>query len=601
MFRQFRSEVEAALAAALDSLDLPTDDLGIERPPDDMDATLASSVAFRLAGEVGDAPPNVAATVAEAVAVGDADYVASVDTAGPYVNFHANERYLADTLDAAAVDASYGALPDRDTSVVVEHTSANPTGPVHVGRARNPIVGDAVANLLSYAGYDVDRHYYVNDAGRQMAVFTWAYERFDEADLDAEPARDRAEYDLVRYYRKGNAFLEEADDDAVEAAEADIQSILQGLEAGDEETYERVGEVVDTVLGGMKECLGRLPAEFDEFVKETRFMRDGSTDDIAGRLKETDHAVYEEDAWQLELDEWGIEKNLVFLRSDDTSLYTTRDLAHHEWKFANYDRAVTVLGEDHKLQADQLDATLELLGNDTDRLGHVIYSYVNLPDGKMSTRRGTGVMLDDLLDEAIDRARDAVESRMDDRIRDDDLTDEDVERIAHQVGIGAVRYDIVSKQPAKAITFEWEDALDFEAQSAPFVQYVHARCAGILGEAAGRIEVPGVTADADGDVDPEALDVDASALETDAARELLREVARFPAAIEAAADDLEPHTIATFTREFADAYNAFYRECPVVTAETAALRDARLAVVAAAKHTMANALDVLGVEAPESM
>ncbi|SDF88441.1 arginyl-tRNA synthetase [Halorubrum xinjiangense] len=602
MFRQFRSEVEAALADALGSLDLPTDDLGIERPPDDMDATLASSVAFRLAGEVGDAPPNVAATVAEAVSVESADYVASVDTAGPYVNFHANERYLTDTLDAAAVDADYGALPDRDTSVVVEHTSANPTGPVHVGRARNPIVGDAVANLMEYAGYDVDRHYYVNDAGRQMAVFTWAYERFDEADLDEAPARDRAEYDLVRYYRKGNAFLEAADDDAVAAAEEEIQSILQGLEAGDEETYERVGEVVDTVLGGMKACLGRLPAEFDEFVKETRFMRDGSTDDIAARLKETDQAVYEEDAWQLELDEWGIDKNLVFLRSDDTSLYTTRDLAHHEWKFDNYDRAVTVLGEDHKLQADQLGATLELLGNDTDRLGHVIYSYVNLPDGKMSTRQGTGVMLDDLLDEAIDRAREAVESRMDDRIRDDDLTETDVERIAHQVGIGAVRYDIVSKQPAKAITFEWEDALDFEAQSAPFVQYVHARCAGILDEAAAKgIDVPGVTADADGDVDLDALDVNADALETEAARDLLREVARFPAAIEEAADDLEPHTIATFTREFADAYNAFYRECPVVTAETDELRDARLAVVAAAKHTMANALDVLGVEAPESM
>jgi len=590
MFRQFRSAVAAALGDALASLDLPTDDLGIERPPDDMDATLASSVAFRLAGVVGDAPPSVATDIAEAVSVADADYIARVDTAGPYVNFHANDRYLADTLDSAAA-ADYGVLPNRETSVVVEHTSANPTGPVHVGRARNPIVGDAVARLLEYAGYDVDRHYYVNDAGRQMAVFTWAYERFDEADLASDPARDRAEYDLVRYYRKGNAFLEEADEDAVAEAEVEIQSILQGLEAGDEETYERVGTVVDTVLGGMTECLARLPAEFDEFVKETRFMRDGSTDEIASRLKETDGAVYEDDAWQLEFE--GIDKNLVFLRSDDTSLYTTRDLAHHEWKFANYDHAVTVLGEDHKLQADQLDATLELLGNDTDRLDHVIYSYVNLPDGKMSTREGTGVMLDDLLDEAIDRAREAVESRMGDRVRDDDLTDEDIERIAHQVGIGAVRYDIVSKQPAKAITFEWEDALDFEAQSAPFVQYVHARCAGILSEAAAA----GVAVPEPGDP----LDVDASALETDAARDLLRAVARFPAVIEAAADELEPHTVATFTREFADAYNAFYRECPVVTAEDDELRAARVAVVAAAKHTMANALDVLGVEAPKSM
>jgi len=182
-------------------------------------------------------------------------------------------------------------------------------------------------------------------------------------------------------------------------------------------------------------------------------------------------------------------------------------------------------------------------------------------------------MLDDLLDEAIDRAREAVETRMDDRIRDDDLTEEDVERIAHEVGIGAVRYDIVSKQPAKAITFEWEDALDFEGQSAPFVQYVHARCCGILDEAADAgIEVPGVTADSEGVVDVGALDVDATVFETDAARDLLREVARFPAAIESAADDLEPHTIATFTREFADAYNAFYRECPVVTSDDEELR-----------------------------
>ena len=591
MFRQFRSEVADALGDALASLDLPTADLGIERPPDDMDATLASSIAFRLAGDVGDAPPNVASMVADAVAVDECEYLDSIDTAGPYINFHVGDRYFIDTLADAAGDDAYGSLPDRDTTTVVEHTSANPTGPVHVGRARNPIVGDAVATLLDYAGYDVDRHYYVNDAGRQMAVFTWAYERFDESALDEAPARDRAEYDLVRYYRKGNAYLEEADPEDVAAAEAEIADILQGLEAGDEETYERVGEVVDTVLGGMKACLARLPAEFDEFIKETRFMRDGSTDDVAERLKATDQAVYDEDAWQLELDAQGIEKNLVFLRSDGTSLYTTRDLAHHEWKFTNYDRAVTVLGEDHKLQAKQLDAALALLENDVDRLDHVIYSYVNLPEGKMSTRRGTGVMLDDLLDEAVERAREAVERRMDDRIRNDDLTEADIERIAHEVGIGAVRYDIVSKQPAKAITFEWDDALDFEGQSAPFVQYVHARCCGILDEAAAAgIAVP-----------DSGVPVDASALEHDAARDLIREIARFPAVIETAAEDLEPHTVATFTREFADAYNAFYRECPVVTADDAAVRTARVAIVSAAKHTMANALDVLGVSAPESM
>ncbi|MCU4800451.1 arginine--tRNA ligase [Halobacteria archaeon HArc-gm2] len=583
MFLQLRAEVEDALTGALDALDLPTDDLGIEEPPEDVPAVVASSASYRLAGELGAPPPEVATEIASEIDAGDLDYVGSVETQGPYVNFLPSESYFAETLKAAQSE-EFGHLPDRDTSVVVEHTSANPTGPVHVGRARNPIIGDALARVLDYAGYDVETNYYVNDAGRQIAVFTWAYETFDEDDLP-KPERDSPEYDMVRYYRKGNSFLEDADADRVDEAESEIQSILQGLEEDDEETYERVGEVVDTVLSGMTDTLARLPAEFDEFVKETRFMRDGSTDDLVDRLKELDEAVFEDEAWQLELDEYGIEKNMVFLRSDGTSLYTTRDLAHHEWKLANFDEAVTVLGEDHKLQADQLDATLDLLGNDTDRIRSIHYSWVNLPEGGMSTREGTGIDLDDLLDEAVSRARDEVEERMDDRIRDDDLTDDDVERIAHQVGVGAVRYDIVSKQPTKGITFEWERALDFEAQSAPYVQYVHARCCGILDEVDGGV--------------PEAVDFDA--LDAQEAEDLLRAIARFPAVVEQSAEELRPHVVATYTRTLAERFNAFYRECPVLTADDEETREARLALVAAARHAVANSLDALGVEAPDSM
>jgi len=584
MFRAFRSEVEDAVDAALAALDLPTDDLGVEEPPEDVPATLASSVAFRLAGEVGAAPPSVAADVAAEIDPAEYEYVGGVDTQGPYVNFYVSEAYYEDTL-AAGREASHGKLPSTGKSVVVEHTSANPTGPIHVGRARNPIFGDAVARVLEYAGHDVETHYYVNDAGRQVAVFTWAYETFDEGDLP-EPERDRADYDLVRYYRKGNAYLESADEVDVEAAEEEIAEIMQGLEAGDEETYERVAAVVDQVLGGMRESLERLPATFDRFVKETQFIRNGDADEVVRRLKDSDEAVYEEDAWQLDLSGFGLEKNLVFLRSDDTTLYTTRDLAHHEWKFANYDEAVTVLGEDHKLQAEQLEAALEILGNDTETLRQTFYSWVNLPEGGMSTREGTGVDLDDLLDESVRRAREEVEDRLDSRIRDDDLEAEDIDRIARQVGIGAVRYDIVSKQPTKGITFEWERALDFEAQSAPYVQYVHARCCGIESEAAAA------------GIEPAA---DVSRLTTDAERALLGEIARFPAVIERAADDLEPHVVATFARDFAETFNTFYRECSVLNADDEAVAAARLGLVEAARHTVANALDVLGIEAPESM
>jgi arginyl-tRNA synthetase len=279
-----------------------------------------------------------------------------------------------------------------------------------------------------------------------------------------------------------------------------------------------------------------------------------------------------------------------------------------------------VLGEDHKLQASQLEAALDLLGNDVDRLEDVFYSYVNLPEGKMSTRAGTAVDLDDLLDEAVARAREEVESRLDTRSRDDDLDEADVDRIARQVGVGAVRYDIVAKQPSKAITFEWERALDFEAQSAPYVQYVHARCCGILDEAAAAGHVlpdsdpnpdagagagTGTTAEsgADVDADPDAAGppLDPSVLDDPAERALLRVIARYPAVVESAAEDLRPHVVATYTREFAETFNAFYRECSVLGAPDDDRRTARLALVDAARRTVAAALGLLGVAAPDSM
>ena len=584
MFIAFRQEVEAAVEAALDDLGYPTGDLGIEEPPADVPAVLASSAAFRLASEAGAPPPQVAAELADAVDVTETEYVAEARSQGPYVNFLPSDAYFADTLVGAQAD-DWGHLEATGDAVVVEHTSANPTGPVHVGRARNPILGDALARVLEYAGNDVTREYYVNDAGRQMAVFTWAYETFDESEF-SEPPRDKPDYDLVRYYRKGNEFLEDGPDEEVEAAEEEIAAIIEGLDRGDEDTYERVETVVDGVLGGMRETLGRLPADFDEFVKETEFLRDGSTHEVVDRLKDSEYAYQEEGAWQLDLADWDIEQSFVFLRSDDTTLYTTRDLAHHEWKFDEFDRAVTVLGEDQELHANKLNAALDILGNDTDRLEEQFYAWVNLPGGEsMSTRQGTGVDMDDLLDEAVSRAEDAVRSRMGDRVRGDGLDDDDVARIAEQVGIGAVRYDIVSKQPTKAITFDWEDALDFEGQSAPFVQYAHARACGIR--------------DGADDVEPE---LDADVLEADAERALLASIARFPVVVEAAAEDLEPHQIATYAREFADDFNAFYRECPVLADDVDAdVQAARLALVDAARQTLANALDVLGIDAPESM
>lgn len=580
MLRAARQEFETALTEAIvaEGFEVP-DDLGLEEPPESLDAIVASSVAFRLSETVSRPPPEIADRLADRI---EPDrYIEHVSAMGPYLNAVPADAYFVETITEARREG-FGQLEDRGESMVVEHTSANPTGPVHIGRARNPIIGDALARLLAAAGYDVEVHYYVNDAGRQMALFTWAYETFDEDDLQP-PARDRIEYDLVRYYRAGNAYLEEAPTAERADAEAEIEAIMQGLEEGDRETYERVTVVVDQVIDGMRQCLERLPATFDRFVKETSFMLDGSTDDAVERLQATPAAEQVDGAWQLDLEAYDIDKEFVFVRSDGTTLYTTRDVAHHEWKLREFDRAITVLGESQKLHAHQLRAALDLLGADVGALEELFYGWVNLPGGEgMSTRKGTGIDLDDLLDEAINRARTEVERRLDTRIRDDDLTEEDIESIAHDVGIGAVRYDIVATQPAKAITFDWDRALDFEAQSAPYVQYVHARCCGILDRA-----------DA---VDPR-VDV---VPDHPSERVICEAIAAYPHVIEEAAARRRPHRIATYLQDLADAFNEFYRDCPVLDAPPA-VRQRRLAIVDASRRTVEDGLDLLGVAAPSSM
>ncbi len=581
MLRAIRAEFREVLAAALRETDFDADALAIEEPPEDVEAVVASSVAFRLAHAAGASPPEVAARIAAAIDVTDTTYLESVTQAGPYINAHPSPAYYRDTVDAARTD-DYGQLADRDTSIVVEHTSANPTGPVHVGRARNPIIGDSLARLLDAAGYDVEVHYYVNDVGRQMALFTWAYETFDEDELP-EPERDRIEYDLVRYYRKGNAYLESADPEETAEIEAEIASIMQGLEAGDPQAYDRVGEVVDQVLSGMQACLARLPAEFDRFVKESRFMRNGDTTDVVERLQATEAAEQAEGAWQLDLAAFDIDKEFVFVRSDGTTLYTTRDIAHHEWKFDKFDRAVTVLGEEQELHARQLRAALDLLGNETDKLENVFYGWVTLPGGEgMSTRKGTGIDLDDLLDEAISRARSEIEHRRTDASRHEPLSEEELQETARQIGIGAVRYDIVSTQPSKAITFEWERALDFEGQSAPYVQYVHARCCGILDRA---------------ETEPAS---NPGPFEHPSERMLLDRLAAYEYELEQAALDRTPHRMAGYLQDLADDFNAFYRDCPVLDAD-ADTRATRLALVDASRRTVAGGLALLGIGAPTSM
>jgi len=239
---------------------------------------------------------------------------------------------------------------------------------------------------------------------------------------------------------------------------------------------------------------------------------------------------------------------------------------------------INVLGEDHKLESKQVEIALTLLN--AKLTPHVIfYSFVSLPGGKMSTRRGRVVYLDDLVDECIKRAYDEVKKR-----RGAELTEKKMRKIADIIGIGALRYNIIKVQPEKDIVFKWEEALNFEGNAAPFIQYAHARACSILSKKQEDIR-----------------DIDAAMLNHESEKQLVKRLAQFPIVIDEACGGCKPHSIATYLYETASQFNQFYRDCPVLPEKNAKRRAARLALVDATRMVLDNGLTLLGITAPEEM
>ncbi len=481
-----------------------------------------------------------------------------------------------------------------DERVVVEHTSANPNGPFHVGRARNPIIGDSLVKVMRHAGHEVTAQYWVNDMGKQVMILVWGLKNIDASEL--EPAeRDKEDHILVRFYQKANALMEEKPD-----VKDEIGRILYNYEnAVAERDWDRiisaegkpvirardVRKACDDVLAGMRESLNRLNVSIDEFVYESRVVEDRSLQDVISGLERSGLLREENGAKYLDLsrlieggDDKDYKRRFVFTRSDGSALYTTRDLAYHKWKLDNWDHAVNVLGEDHKYQSLMLGLALRELGSE--KLPEVVfYSFVSLPEGKMSTRRGRVVYLDDLLDEAVDLARIEVEKRR------EDLSEGELASISEAVGIGALRFNMIKVQPEKKIVFRWEEALNFEGSSAPFVQYSHARACSILRRSGEEVEG----------------EFDWGSLVEDSERDLVKKLADFDRIVMKSAADRKVHLLTVYLVETASTFNEFYRDCPVISEEDPSRRKARLALVELSREVLSAGLSLLGIESPASM
>ncbi|MCD6370389.1 MAG: arginine--tRNA ligase [Thermoplasmata archaeon] len=488
------------------------------------------------------------------------EYFEKIENVGAYVNFTINPKKLAEITLSSIIQGEIFKFEEKG-KVIVEHTSANPTGPLHVGRTRNSIIGDTVARILRRFGYDVEVQYFVNDVGKQVATLLWGVKN-----LRVEEEGEREDYRYVKYYQAAYEELEKRPE-----IEKEVQEIIWKYERGDQELRNLAEKYVGGIMRGIAESLKRINVEFDEFVWESSLVERSRK--IPPMIKE--YLKEENGAYYIDLKKLGVEeKDKLFLyRSDGTTLYPLRDIAYHLYKAEKARYNIDVLGEDHKLHFQAIKRIIGLLKPDT-RLDALFYSFVKLPEGKMSTRKGRVVYLDDLVEEGMKRVEEIIRKR--------GYSEEEKKKITKMVAVGAIRFHILNVQEEKPITFKWENALNFEGESGPFIQYTHARAESIMKKTSWD------------------RSFNSQYISHPQEIKLVKLMARYPEIIKEAAMKLTPYVVAKYAYSLASQFNQFYRDCPVIKAESG-IREFRLALVYSFKALIKDLLELLGIEAPEKM
>jgi arginyl-tRNA synthetase len=641
-FAEFRVACKKILEDVLKRLfpEIPVTFL-FEVPPSSEFGELSSSVCFELARQVKGKPLELAESVAGAVDLAGYPIVVKVKAAGNgYANFYVDRDKLAQsTLESVtALDHEYGFVKlEKPVKVIVEHTSANPIHPIHIGTARNPVLGDALARILKAWGHVVFRHYYVDDVGRQAAVIAYGYEKLGEPEPDGKPdgfiGRIYAITSCIVEIQKLKKEVEKAGNQGDEAAKlmrelhdwiaasAELESANPKLfaklldkisrdknpdgriaelnlqyERGEKESVKQlIRKVSELCLEGFRQSLGRLGISYDSWDWESDFVWNGDVGRVLTRLGETPYVFQVGDVLEFDankvVDDLGLRPllglsedyevpSLTLVRADGTTLYTTRDIPYNLWKFRRADEVINVVGMEQKLAQLHLKIALAALRHVSElkRLRHFAYNLVSLPGSKMSGRAGRYITLDETMDEAVKRAYDEVVKRS------PQLLEDEKKQISNLVGIGAIKYALLQVDPSKPVVFTWDRVLDFEKNSAPYIQYSYARAGSILRKAKRK---------------PRKADY--ALLKEPIERDLILILSKFPDVFVDSAENLRPNQIADYCNSLADKFNSFYGALPVIRAEPRALSNARLALVAAVRTVLKNALGLLGIEAPERM
>ena len=550
----------------LDALgDVPDDfEIELEAPDRPEHGDLATNTALRLASVLGDNPRSIAETLTERLRGRvDPARIKSVEVAGPgFVNFRFAQDYLFDGLaDLLAQGDTFGQTDaGAGERALVEYVSANPTGPLNVGHGRNAVLGDTIANLLAWTGYDVTREYYYNDAGRQMRVLAQSV---------------RARYEALA----GNVpttTLTLDDDTTVEVPETFpedgylgqyIMEIAQNLydEHGDalcatDDLAPFRAAAETAIFGDIEATLHALNIDMDGYANEQALHDEGRVDAVLDGLADAGYTYEEDGALWFKTTAFGTEDDTVLVKQTGEPTYRTPDIAYHAAKFERgFDLMVDVFGADHHAAYPDVLSALDVLGYDTDRVDVILYQFVTLVRGdepvKMSTRRANYVTLDDLIE---------------------------------QVGADVTRFFFLMRSPDTHLNFDLELAEE-ESEKNPvfYLQYAHARICSVL----DRAEEVGFSHDEDADL---------ALLTHEDEIALIKELLRFPRELRNAADARAPHFIPNYLRDVATAFSQFYDNCRII-GEEQELASARMRLALAAKTVLKNGLTVLGISAPRQM
>ncbi|WP_080239171.1 arginine--tRNA ligase [Spirosoma rigui] len=514
-----------------------------------------------------------------------------------FLNLSVADAAWLTTLTNMAGDSSFGRLPARGQSVMVEFSSPNTNKPLHLGHLRNNFLGDSVSRILDANGYDVIKTCIVNDRGVHICKSMLAYQRFGNGETP-ESSGLKGDHLIGKYYvlfdRAYKAEIETmvAQGTDKEVAEKTaplmqaVQQMLRQWEQGDPETIALWNKLNNWVYAGFETTYKSIGVSFDKTYYESQTYLLGKEIIEEGLQKGVFYRKDDNSVW-IDLTDEGLDQKLV-LRSDGTSVYMTQDLGTTELKYSDFncDRQIWVVGNEQDYHFNVLFAIMRRLGRPyANELYHLSYGMVDLPTGKMKSREGTVVDADDLIRETTDAASAAADDAAKGKL--DEFTEAEKAALFQMLGLGALKYYLLKVDPQKRMQFNPAESVDLHGNTGPYIQYVHARIRSVVRKAA-EMGVSATGAVATTDLD-------------EIEQQLIYLLSQFPQRIADAGKDLAPSYIAQYAYELAKTFNQFYDKLSILKETDPVKLNNRLILSELVAETIRKAMGLLGIDVPEKM